>query len=224
MRSPLVSLVTLAAFLLLVVPPQTALADGDDATVQAKQRFESGRAAYLAGDYATAINEFQAAQALRPSPILDYNIGLAYEGLGDAGNAYASYQRYLTAKPDAQNRAEVEQRMAALAKQLQAPPASTGPAVTQPAGPDPYGQPTYIPPARKAPAPAKKKSSNWWVVFPIIGGVVLTGVIIWAIAANTPCGPPDCNGTYLKQPLASTPSPSSPNPTFQLAPAEVFRF
>ena len=49
---------------------------------QAKQHFETGRNAYNAGDYVTAIREFKAAEALRPSPILAYNIGLANEKLG----------------------------------------------------------------------------------------------------------------------------------------------
>src|SRR4051812_11372870 len=100
MRSPLVALLTLAAFLLLVLPPRVALAgDSDDSTASAKQHFEAGRTAYLGGDYARAISEFQAAQSIRPSPILDYNIALSYEAQGDAGNAYSYFQRYLTARP-----------------------------------------------------------------------------------------------------------------------------
>src|SRR5260370_35027214 len=60
-------------------PPQTV----DDGTMaQAKQHFEAGKNAYNSGDYAGAIRGFKAREALRPSPILEYNIGLAHERLG----------------------------------------------------------------------------------------------------------------------------------------------
>src|SRR5947209_3110375 len=96
----LVASVTLLSFTTLVVwprgasaqeakpaeaPPAAAAApapSNDDAMAQAKQHFETGRNAYNAGDYVTAIREFKAAEQLRPSPILDYNIGLANEKLG----------------------------------------------------------------------------------------------------------------------------------------------
>src|SRR5690348_3624555 len=78
-------------------PPATAAPPAnDDATMaQAKQHFETGRNAYNAGDYVTAIREFKAAEQLRPSPILDYNIGLANEKLGKRRVAVKYYKRYL---------------------------------------------------------------------------------------------------------------------------------
>ena len=105
MRLRLALLLSIAAALPLLAAPTRAFADEAATLAEAKNRFESGRAAYLAGDYAKAIGEFQAAQQLKPSPILEYNIGLAYEGLGDAPRAIDAYHRYLAQKPDAQNRA-----------------------------------------------------------------------------------------------------------------------
>ena len=160
------ALVTIAAFLLLVLPPRLALAgDNPDEMAAAKQHFEAGRTAYLAADYTRAISEFGAAQTIRPSPILDYNIGLCYEALGDAGNAYSYFQRYLTGKPDAENRADVEKRMEALSRHLQQPPAPSGGSaqaqVQQGAGADPYGQPSYPAPA---PGPGEEEEL-------LVGGV-----------------------------------------------------
>src|SRR3954464_4685377 len=130
-RSPLIASVTLLAFTTLVVwprgasaqgeaakappadakaaaaAPSAAPAAGDAAMAQAKQHFETGRNAYNAGDYVTAIREFKEAERLRPSPILDYNIGLANEKLGKRRVAVKYYKRYLEEQPNAANRGEV---------------------------------------------------------------------------------------------------------------------
>src|SRR5690349_6934820 len=151
-RSPWVASVTLLAFTTLVIWPRGAAAEGepakapapaqpppanaapapaptgdDAAMAQAKQHFETGRNAYNAGDYVTAIHEFKEAEKLRPSPILDYNIGLANEKLNKKRVAVKYYQRYLNMQPNARNRPEVEQRITALQAAIAAepPPAAT---------------------------------------------------------------------------------------------------
>lgn len=191
--------------------PTTPPPASDDATMaQAKQHFETGRNAYNAGDYVTAIREFKAAEQLRPSPILDYNIGLANEKLGKRRVAVKYYKRYLEEQPNAANKAEVEQKVAALEADIasQPPPAAN----TQPGGTAPQpngaqveqpgdmpppdanataaqqGQPGYDPYASQAPpgqpvAPQKpaKKKSYWWIGL-IIGGAVTITVIIVVVA------------------------------------------
>jgi len=92
-----------------------ARADNDE---QAKQRFLDGKQAYLEGRYAEAAVAFKAAAALRPSPILEFNLGRCYEKLGRDADALAAYQRYLAAAKDAPNRADVEARVAELQTKL----------------------------------------------------------------------------------------------------------
>lgn len=124
-------------------PPPTsaaaAPASDDAAMAQAKQHFETGRNAYNAGDYVTAIREFKAAEALRPSPILAYNIGLANEKLGKRRVAVKYYKRYLELQPNAANKAEVEQKVQALEAEIAASPPPA--AMAQPGGtaPQPGG-------------------------------------------------------------------------------------
>jgi tetratricopeptide (TPR) repeat protein len=184
-------------------PPSPAppAAGDDQALAQAKQHFEAGKAAFQARDFPAAIREFKAAAALRPSPILDYNIGLANEQLGKPKVAAKYFRRYLAARPDAENRAEVEAKIAAADQSAQqpastsqaqqanedvgAPPAPVGQQPQyqgQGQGSDPYagyqpppptGGPTYT---TKPP----KKKSYWWVVFPVLGGVTLLTIIIVA--------------------------------------------
>jgi tetratricopeptide (TPR) repeat protein len=185
---------------------------GDDALNQAKTHFEAGKNAYNAGDWQTAIREFKAAEALRPSPILDYNIGLANEKLGKRRVAVKYYKRYLELQPNAANKAEVEGKV----QQLEADIANSPPPVAQPGGaaqqgaqtetaadmppadpnaqPGAAAQPGYDPYASTAPPgqpvaakPAKKKS-YWWIGLIIGGAVTITvviAVVIWLYAVDT---------------------------------------
>src|SRR3954471_13236528 len=152
----LIASVTLLSFTTLILWPHGAWAQGDakaappdapaaapapandDAMAQAKVHFETGRNAYNAGDYVTAIREFKVAEQLRPSPILDYNIGLANEKLGKRRVAVKYYRRYLELQPNASNKGEVDGKIAALEAEIaqQPPPAAT----TQPGGTAPQPQ------------------------------------------------------------------------------------
>ncbi len=222
---PATAVVTLFAFLLVTLPaghalaqepdpnapppPPTAAPPPDENLAVAKQHFEAGRDAYGRQDFAGAVREFKAAQAIRPSPILDYNIGLAYEALNRPKAAMKYYQRYLAEKPDAQNRPEVEQKLAALQQQAGGqpvapppgpgtPPEATGddtgpapPPVSPPqtySGYDPYAGQGYGYQYPQQQQPPKKKRSYWWIVFPILGGVALiflTIYLVWAAGQTT---------------------------------------
>jgi hypothetical protein len=160
----------------------------DDTLTRAKAHFEAGKNAYNAGDYTTAIREFKAAELLRPSPILDYNIGLANEKLGKKRVAVKYYRRYLEQMPNATNRSTVEASIAQLEREIAA---ATG----QPTPPSqPVEQPADLPPSQPPPPqqgyqgydpyasqgtpvatqpPQPKKRNLWWLVFPILGGVAL---------------------------------------------------
>ena len=179
-------------------PPAPAAGAGDEALNQAKSHFDAGKNAYNAGDYPTAIREFKAAEALRPSPILDYNIGLANEKLNKKRVAVKYYKRYLEGMPNATNRATVEASVAQLEREIAAspPPGQQQPPqqVEQPAdNPPPQDNqppPTYSSydpyastpaPYQTAPQPPKKKS-YWWVALIVVGGAaILIGVIVYAV-------------------------------------------
>ncbi len=193
--------------------PAPAAATGDAAMAEAKQHFETGRNAYNAGDYVTAIHEFKAAEQLRPSPILSYNIGLANEKLGKRRVAVKYYKRYLEQQPNAANKAEVEGKVSTLEAEIAAEPSAA--ASAQPGGTAPQpnaqveqpgdmpppdqnataaAQPGYDPYSSQAPAgqpvaakPAKKRS-HWWIGLIIGGAVTLTviiAVVIYFYAVDT---------------------------------------
>jgi tetratricopeptide (TPR) repeat protein len=250
MRRP-VALATLLAFAYTMMPrvharadeppPQPAPAAEDPALTEAKAHFEAGRAAYDAHDYKEAVRQFRAAESLRPSATLQYNIALAYDGMGKPQAALRFYRAYVRQRPDAPNRGEVEARIAALA----ALPIETGPAEAPPQEvpppqqqqqpqPPPDQQPQQAQGTYRAPAyygsydpyagyvapqpyrPAKRRSL-WWIVFPIVGGVALTaGLIAWAVIATQ-------NSTNTLYGVALESAPSD-HRALELAPTAGLRF
>ncbi len=116
---------------------------------EAKAHFLRGKVAYLEGKYEAAAAAFKAAAALRPSPILDYNLGRCHDKLGHAQEALQAYERYLAASPDAANRLEVQTRVAQLRQAL--PKTAPAPAPTPR---DPYEDLERAPHPASRPAPA----------------------------------------------------------------------
>ena len=66
----------------LLLLPAPARADGD-ASAQAKQRFTMGAQAYREARYKDAIQLFLEANRLDPHADLVFNVGQAYEKIGD---------------------------------------------------------------------------------------------------------------------------------------------
>jgi tetratricopeptide (TPR) repeat protein len=98
----------LALLLPLALAPASARAGDPDAEAQAKQRFATGAQAYREARYKDAIDLFLQANKLDPHPELIFNVGQAYEKLGDVPNALRSYREYLRLLPGASDRATVE--------------------------------------------------------------------------------------------------------------------
>lgn len=162
---PILALLAFLALLALArlavaAPPTPSPPPADDARAQAKAAVERGHAAFDRGDYTAAINAFEEAMALRPSPKLHFNVGVCEQRLMEAAvsrgesaaesahaaAAIAAFNRYLAEKRDAPDRAEVEATIRSLggtpvtAGQLK--PAPTAPAPTAPApSPEPEAGP-----------------------------------------------------------------------------------
>ena len=208
-------------------PPQQpqAAQPGDDTLAQAKQHFEAGKNAYNAGDYPTAIREFKAAEALRPSPILDYNIGLANEKLGKKRVAVKYYKRYLENSPSASNRAQVEASIAQLEAEIaaqpppgpQAPPQQVEQPADNPPPLSPNQPPTYSsydpyaatpPPYQAQPPQPQKKKSYWWVALIVVGGAaLLVGIVVYAVLVLNASTTPVVADHAIREP----PSPNNPS-------------
>jgi hypothetical protein len=110
MRSIVLSLCVVSAVQVVALAPARA----EDKEEQAKRYFLEAKQAYLEGRYHAAVASFRAAAAIRPSPILDFNIGRCFEKLGKLDEAIAAYEKYLKTAKDAPNRADVQTRVVKL--------------------------------------------------------------------------------------------------------------
>ena len=120
----------LAVLAALALAPRTAAA-ADDTTV-AREHFEKGKAFMDLAKYNEAAAEYEAAYAAKPDPALLLNLAQAYRQAGNAEKALRFYRKYLQHVPKSPYRADIEEKIEALDKQIKEgtstapPPASSG--------------------------------------------------------------------------------------------------
>lgn len=114
-----------AAFAILVIG--AGLASADDTTEQARAHYVRGVELFESADYSGAISQFTAAGNIKSSPVLDFNIALCHERLGNKSDAVRHYRDYLGNMPTAANRGAVEGKIARLEKEIADAAASTEP-------------------------------------------------------------------------------------------------
>jgi tetratricopeptide (TPR) repeat protein len=89
-----------------------------DATAQAREHFKSAQLHYSLGEFEDAVKEFREAYRLRQEPAILFNVAQSYRQLGKYSDAYFYYRQYLSQKPDAPNREEVESLIAQMRYQI----------------------------------------------------------------------------------------------------------
>jgi len=141
----------------LVAGPRAARAEDAE---KARQLFSQGSKFYDVGQFDKAIEAWQQGYDQKPDPSFLFNIAQAYRQKDDPKQAIFFYKSYLRNSPKAANRADVEQRIAALQKQIdtgvKAPPTAgpTTPPVTTTTPPPPTTTvPPPPPPTTEPPAP-----------------------------------------------------------------------
>jgi len=125
-RTASFSLVVAALIAFAAAPAQAQDAE------KARQLFQQGSKYYDLGQFDKAIEAWQQGYDQKSDPGFLYNIAQAYRQKQDAAKAIFFYKGYLRNSPKAHNRADVEQKIAALQKQLDAgtpanPPNNTTP-------------------------------------------------------------------------------------------------
>src|SRR5256885_1512943 len=109
-----------AGFILCALLSLTAGVRADSADVKsAKEHFRAGSVAFNLGHYEEAIQEYEHAYRIKSDPVLLYNIAQSYRVWGKSPEALRAYKVYLHNAPDANNRAEVEGKIAALERALE---------------------------------------------------------------------------------------------------------
>jgi tetratricopeptide (TPR) repeat protein len=86
---------------------------------RAKWLYTRGAEAFDAGRYLESVKHFKGAAQLVPNPALSYNIGLAYDSMGETTDALSWYRDYLRRVPDAPDREVVVKSIRRLEHALQ---------------------------------------------------------------------------------------------------------
>jgi tetratricopeptide (TPR) repeat protein len=86
---------------------------------RAMAAYERGTKNYNRAQYEEALADFTEAASLYASPDFQYNIGLCYEKLGEYDEAIRAFSTYLRAKPNAEDRPNVENRIQMLRQALE---------------------------------------------------------------------------------------------------------
>jgi tetratricopeptide (TPR) repeat protein len=185
-----------AALLAVALSGTPAVAETDQAAAQG--HYEAGVKAYQAGRFADAIDELKAADILRPSPALSFNLAQCFERQGDLGSARHYYEEYLQRRPDAEDRQAVQAKIAELEAKLRlaappavaAPPAPSPPAApaappvlpglaglapTPEAAPRPEAPDAAEPPAADAPRAVRGRHLASWILLGAAGAGLITG-------------------------------------------------
>jgi tetratricopeptide (TPR) repeat protein len=84
----------------------------------AREHYKRATAMYDLEHYADAAHEYERAYALRPDPVLLYNIGQMYRLAGDPERAIAAYRSLVERFPKSPTRKQAEAHIAALTGQL----------------------------------------------------------------------------------------------------------
>ncbi|MEM9488325.1 MAG: hypothetical protein AAGC55_04215 [Myxococcota bacterium] len=93
-------------------PTGTAAGDSE----RAREHYAAGEAAFLAGDFARAAEQYGLAYDLGKDPALLFKLASAHDRAGNCPAAVARYQQFLAeGGPDEQRQAEVRERIAACA-------------------------------------------------------------------------------------------------------------
>jgi tetratricopeptide (TPR) repeat protein len=118
------------------------------------------------GQTQEAIAEFRNAYELRADPRFLYEIGDGYRRLGLRDQALFYFERYLSAAPDASDREDVEEQIAA----LRAAPALAHDRVVVP-----VGSPFLAPEAER---PAWRRWWSWAALGVVIAGGLATAIVL----------------------------------------------
>lgn len=107
------------ALLLSAPKPAPAPAAADAVEVKkAKALFQAAQKLYKQGKYADAIAKFEDAYAVRPHPVIFFNIGKCWEQLNDTARALRAFRDYLRLAPDAKDKQSVSDAVANLERRL----------------------------------------------------------------------------------------------------------
>ncbi len=177
----------LASLLLMLAAgtSATALAQSKADIKAAKQAYSRGDNAFQEGRYEESLVEFEKGYDLSKKQLFLLNIAYAHEKLGHLPEALDFYERYLATGLEADERTEVEARVAEVKAAMPPPP--------------PPAPPTHLDTAAEAenpllvekaqdpkPEPQSVPLTQRWEFWAGVGAVVVLGIVIGVAASSGP--------------------------------------
>ena len=154
--------------------PESAPSDGSKAV--ALKAYQRGTSYYKSEEYDKAIEQFESGYQAVPQAVFLYNIAQSHRMAGRPERALTFYQKYLQLSPDAKNRPEIEERIAALEKQIG--PTLIMPSVVPGSEPAPAGMLTPDQEQQDAKRAQSKRRRTVGIVLGVIGGVLVVGAAV----------------------------------------------
>ena len=152
---------------------------GQAQEASARDHFVSGKKHFDLAEYPQALQEFKDGYRAKEDPVFLFNIAQCYLAMNESKDALRYYRLYLNRSPNAENRQEVEAKIATLQKAIaegpKAPVTATSTTAQAPSNPAPAAAVTA---SVEVPAQSKTDASRpvykkWWLW--TIVGVVAVG-------------------------------------------------
>lgn len=159
-----------------------------------------GKLAFDQGRFREALGEYQRAYDLAPVPELLFNIARCREQLGETAAAIAGYEQYLAAKPNAEDRADVESHLEQLRAGLPSPAPATAPPPTTAPPPLTVAPPAVAPPVASPVTQERPSRRGLWIGLGVGASVVAVGAVLL--------------GVFLGRPTTADPVPGNFKPPY----------
>ncbi len=141
----------IVAFVIGLVALAGAKAHGQgpqqDTRSRAKALYTKGMAHYNVGKYLQACEEFEEGYLAKPDPAFLFNLGQCHRQLGRLDEAVRDYRAFIREQPNASNRIEIEERIAAMEDEIHRQQAVQPPTGTQAPSSEPSSHPVAGAPA-----------------------------------------------------------------------------
>lgn len=168
--------------------PASSPEDPQERRKLAKEWFATAENAENAGNDAEATRSYACSYKMVAHPFTAYNLGRVAERAGDSELALKMFKAYLTLKPDAQDAAEVRDKVKALEEKVAAGPTAslpteppqTGEGTSEPSEPPPEAltpPPEPKPPVVRIREPEPEPESRSHVAEWVVGGVSVAALV-----------------------------------------------
>lgn len=178
----------LALLVFLLSLPTRAGAQGGEppdprAMEEAEGAFRAGQAAYDAGRFPEALSYFERVYELTNDPDVLYNVATVHDRMRHDEQALEAYRAYLEARPDSEDRDNIQARVRALEENLAGREAREPEPEPEAVEPEPGPEPETAPEPTVEPS-AGDVGPGPWIVIGVGGAAAVASGILFGLMAS----------------------------------------